>query len=112
SPSSMAAPPALVRARAARCSWPHPTRDTSCRAASSPRRFLSPSARPSPPAPAGVFWETTHPPPLFKLPVIFVCEDNGYAVDTPREARQMSKTLCDAVKPFGADPYEDESGDG
>src|SRR3979490_2040935 len=41
----------------------------------------------------------------------FVCEDNDYAVDTPREARQASRSLGEAVKPFGADTYEDDSGD-
>lgn len=60
---------------------------------------------------AGVFWESVNTASLFKLPVLFVCEDNGYAVDTPREARQVSKSLSEAVKPFGADTYDDDSGD-
>jgi TPP-dependent pyruvate/acetoin dehydrogenase alpha subunit len=60
---------------------------------------------------AGVFWESVNAASLFKLPVLFVCEDNGYAVDTPREARQVPKSLSDAVKPFGADTYDDDSGD-
>ena len=33
---------------------------------------------------AGVFWESVNAASLFRLPVLFVCEDNGYAVDTPR----------------------------
>ena len=48
---------------------------------------------------------------LYRLPVIFVCEDNGYAVDTPRQARQVAASLTEAVRPFGCDPYEDDSGD-
>jgi TPP-dependent pyruvate/acetoin dehydrogenase alpha subunit len=60
---------------------------------------------------AGVFWESINSAALFRLPVIFVCEDNGYAVDTPREARQVAKSLVEAVRPFGCDTYEDESGD-
>ena len=35
-------------------------------------------------ADAGVFWESINSAVLFRLPVMFVCEDNGYAVDTPR----------------------------
>src|SRR6266851_1057390 len=62
-------------------------------------------------ADAGVFWESINSAALFQLPVMFVCEDNGYAVDTPREARQASRSLGEAVKPFGADTYEDDSGD-
>jgi TPP-dependent pyruvate/acetoin dehydrogenase alpha subunit len=60
---------------------------------------------------AGVFWESLNAAALFRLPVLFVCEDNGYAVDTPREARQVAASLTEAVKPFGCDAYEDESGD-
>src|SRR5271170_6511315 len=61
-------------------------------------------------ADAGVFWESINSAAVFRLPVMFVCEDNGYAVDTPREARQASHSLAEAVKPFGADTYEDDSG--
>jgi pyruvate dehydrogenase E1 component alpha subunit len=60
---------------------------------------------------AGVFWESINAAALFRLPVMFVCEDNGYAVDTPREARQVTASLTEAVKPFGCDTYEDDSGD-
>ncbi len=62
-------------------------------------------------ADAGVFWESMNAASLFRLPVIFVCEDNGYAVDTPRKARQVAGSLCEAVRPFGADVYEDDSSD-
>jgi len=62
-------------------------------------------------ADAGVFWESVNSAALFRLPVMFVCEDNGYAVDTPRELHQAPRSLAEAVKPFGADTYEDDSGD-
>ncbi len=60
---------------------------------------------------AGVFWESVNAASLFRLPVMFVCEDNGYAVDTPRAARQTFESLTEAVRPFGCDVYEDGSGD-
>ena len=62
-------------------------------------------------ADAGVFWESLNSAALFRLPMLFVCEDNGYAVDTPRAARQVPSSLAEAVKPFGCDSYEDDSGD-
>jgi len=60
---------------------------------------------------AGVFWESMNSASLFRLPVMFVCEDNGFAVDTPRAARQAFNSLAEAVRPFGCDVYEDSSGD-
>lgn len=60
---------------------------------------------------AGVFWESVNAAALFRLPVLFVCEDNGFAVDTPRDARQVARSLAETVKSFGCDGYEDDSGD-
>jgi pyruvate dehydrogenase E1 component alpha subunit len=62
-------------------------------------------------ADAGVFWESLNAAALFRLPVIFVCEDNGFAVDTPRPSRQVASTLAEAVRGFGCDAYEDDSSD-
>ncbi|WP_421999530.1 thiamine pyrophosphate-dependent dehydrogenase E1 component subunit alpha [Reyranella sp.] len=61
---------------------------------------------------AGVFWESINAAALYRLPVLFVCEDNGYAVDTPRGAHHAAATtLAEAVRPFGCDAYEDDSAD-
>jgi TPP-dependent pyruvate/acetoin dehydrogenase alpha subunit len=60
---------------------------------------------------AGVFWESVNSAALFKLPMLFVCEDNEYAVDTPRAARQVVKSLPETVRAFGCDTYEDDSSD-
>ncbi len=62
-------------------------------------------------ADAGVFWESINSAVLFRLPVMFVCEDNGYAVDTARQTHHAAASLAEAVKPFGCDAYEDDSGD-
>ena len=59
----------------------------------------------------GVFWESVNAAALFKLPVLFVCEDNGFAVDTPRSARQAVVSLVDTVRSFGCDSYRDDSSD-
>lgn len=60
---------------------------------------------------AGVFWESVNSASLFRLPVLFVCEDNDVAVDTPRSARQAVQSLPQAVQAFGCDTYEDASSD-
>jgi acetoin:2,6-dichlorophenolindophenol oxidoreductase subunit alpha len=60
---------------------------------------------------AGVFWESVNTAALFRLPMLFVCEDNEYAVDTPRAARQVVKSLPETVRAFGCDAYEDSSSD-
>lgn len=60
---------------------------------------------------AGVFWESINAAALFKLPMLFVCEDNEYAVDTPRPARQAVKSLVETVRSFGCDTYHDDSSD-
>jgi len=49
---------------------------------------------------AGVFWESLNVACLMKLPVLFVVEDNGYAVNTPVHARQGFKDIADVVSKF------------
>lgn len=47
----------------------------------------------------GVFWESVNIASLYKLPMLFVCEENGYAVDTPRSKRQTHNETI--VAPMG-----------
>ena len=48
----------------------------------------------------GVFWESLNVACVMKLPVLFVCEDNGLAVHTAGRARQGYKSITDIVSKF------------
>lgn len=56
----------------------------------------------------GVFWESLNMAALKKTPLLFVCEDNGYSIHTPRHKRQ-SYDLAAVVKACGI-PYFSGSG--
>ena len=44
-----------------------------------------------------------------KLPVLFVCEDNGLAIHTPAEARHGYKSIADIIAKFDCAVFSDES---
>lgn len=48
----------------------------------------------------GVAWESLNAACLWKLPIIFVCEDNGLAVDVTAPERQGFKSIADLVKGY------------
>jgi TPP-dependent pyruvate/acetoin dehydrogenase alpha subunit len=48
----------------------------------------------------GVFWESLNVACLMKLPIVFVCEDNGFAVHTPGSDRRGYRSLPDIVSKF------------
>lgn len=48
----------------------------------------------------GVFWESINAACLMKLPVLFVCEDNGFAVHTLPEMRHGYKSIQKVVSQF------------
>lgn len=48
----------------------------------------------------GVFWESLNAACLWKLPIIFVCEDNDYAALTKTDLRQGYKKLDKIVSQF------------
>jgi acetoin:2,6-dichlorophenolindophenol oxidoreductase subunit alpha len=60
---------------------------------------------------AGVFWESLNAAALFRLPMIFVCEDNGFAVNTPSKDRRGYRSLPDLARQYNCDVYEDASND-
>ncbi len=59
----------------------------------------------------GVFWETLNFACLQKLPILFVCEDNGFAVHTPRIQRQGFTSLSEVIAKFDCNVFEEKSTD-
>ena len=49
----------------------------------------------------GVFYESLNFAALHKLPVMFVCENNFYAIHTPIGRRQSNTNIAERVRPFG-----------
>jgi pyruvate dehydrogenase E1 component alpha subunit len=50
---------------------------------------------------AGHFHETVNLAALWELPLIFVCENNGFAEFTPRSAHTVIERVRDVVAPYG-----------
>lgn len=59
----------------------------------------------------GCFWESLNVSALMGLPVLFVCEDNHYAVSTPKERRHGFKRLKNIVEEFGIQYLVDDTND-
>ncbi len=59
----------------------------------------------------GVFWESLNFACLKKLPVLFVCEDNGFAVHSPKSERHGYDSITDIVRGFNCDILSSESTD-
>ncbi|MCI2415932.1 thiamine pyrophosphate-dependent dehydrogenase E1 component subunit alpha [Saccharopolyspora sp. K220] len=52
-------------------------------------------------AQAGHFAESVNLAALWRLPVVFVCENNGFAEFTPRSAHTVVERVADVVAPYG-----------
>lgn len=59
----------------------------------------------------GVFWETINFACLKSLPMIFVCEDNNFAVHTRRNKRQSFNSIGDLISQFGCNVFEEKTTD-
>ncbi|MGE3538415.1 MAG: thiamine pyrophosphate-dependent dehydrogenase E1 component subunit alpha [Candidatus Tectimicrobiota bacterium] len=59
----------------------------------------------------GVFWESMNVACAMQLPVLFVCEDNGFAVHTPTHIRQGYKSITDVVRNFDCSVFQERTTD-
>lgn len=59
----------------------------------------------------GVFWESLNIACSKNLPVLFVCEDNGYAVHNPLSERRGYKSLTNIIKQYSCCVFETDSTD-
>jgi TPP-dependent pyruvate/acetoin dehydrogenase alpha subunit len=50
----------------------------------------------------GEFFETLNMAVLWKLPLIFICENNGWAISVPASASQSTPDIADRARGFGA----------
>jgi len=60
---------------------------------------------------AGVFWESLNFACLKKLPVLFVCEDNGFAVNISAKNRQGFNSMIDLVSRYNCVALEADTTD-
>jgi len=59
----------------------------------------------------GVFWESLNVACLMKLPLLFVCEDNGLAVHTPKSHRHGHNSITDVVSQFNCSVFKEKTTD-
>jgi len=59
----------------------------------------------------GVFYESLNYASLKQLPIIFLCENNGYAIHTHVLRRQLLANLCDRAKSFNIPAEQIADGD-
>ena len=59
----------------------------------------------------GNFWESLNVACVMKLPVLFICEDNGYAVHTPASVRHGYQSITDIVSRFDCKVLQSDTTD-
>lgn len=59
----------------------------------------------------GVFWESLNAACVMRLPVLFVCEDNGFAVHSRPEVRHGFKHMTEIVRQYECGVFQENSTD-
>jgi len=59
----------------------------------------------------GDFWESLNAACVMRLPVLFLCEDNGLAVHTRPEVRRGFKDITDVARQFECNVFHEDSTD-
>lgn len=59
----------------------------------------------------GVFWESLNAACVYQLPVLFVCEDNGFAVHTDAKTRHGYDSISSIVERFHCNVFEEKTTD-
>jgi TPP-dependent pyruvate/acetoin dehydrogenase alpha subunit len=59
----------------------------------------------------GVFYESLNFAALHRLPILFVCENNFYAIHTPLSKRWATRRLCERVETYGIPSKQVADGD-
>ncbi len=59
----------------------------------------------------GAFWESLNVACVMKIPVLFICEDNGLAVHTPLPLRRGYRSLTAIVEQFDCHVFEEDTTD-
>lgn len=59
----------------------------------------------------GAFWESLNAACLMKLPILFICEDNGLAIQTSTKQRRGYDSLTDIVKNYRCNVFEGKGND-
>ena len=59
----------------------------------------------------GCFYESINFAALHRLPIVFVCENNGFAIHEPLSKRWASEDICSRVAAFGLPVHQIPDGD-
>lgn len=59
----------------------------------------------------GNFWEGLNVACFMKLPILFICEDNGLAVHTPASERHGYSSITDIVSKFNCNVFKEDTTD-